>query len=584
MEDRKQKNSPILFVQIIVLCMASGCASLLRHGTWPEPRRVVPDSKILTHKVTVRSGSLELSKAEVAYALATDASLRKDVTCVDYYFEAAQYCWRDIEPRLNEKGVHESYASAMYRSALNALIAEGQKYKRFDPRVGLRIKTEQGWRQIPCVYYGFDRNPDDFNRLFTVGPYATKELNRLYRQNGLGVPVVVVRSRDGSTDFHRKTSTFPATFVLKHDAKSQKSNDLELEFHNPFASSSVVVQGIETPLAVDKSAPTARVLSTTERNYLGAFLQPSSAGIEDSGLFMLEPYAVGKIPVLMVHGLLSDRLTWANVVNELRGRKWFDDRFQVWGYQYPTGEPFLGTAAKLRQQLVEICEYLDPEATDQALDQMVVIGHSMGGLISKMQVTRSGDSLWNAISKMPFEAVSIEPSVRGKLKDAFFFEATPMVSRVIFVGTPHRGSALAQRAIGRLGSLLIQEPPEQKEAHRRLILDNPAVFSDEFSDRVPTSVDLLEPKSPLLQAMDQLPLEPGVKFHSIIGHGRWMLGNGDSDGVVPVTSAIQGGAVSEKRVSGKHADLTSDPETIEELLRILQVHWAEVYKENEPLY
>jgi len=585
MEHCNSKNFLRLLLQTLLLCHLGGCKSLLSHSTWPAPSLVQADSKILTQNVTVRSGSWDLSQAEIAYALAADASQREDSACVDHYLEAAEHCWREIESRLHEESIHDCYASAVYRSALNALVTEGQKYKRFDPRCGLSVKSQQGWRLIPCMYYGFDQTPDDFNSLFTVGPYATKELNQIYRQNGLGVPVVVVRSRAASNDFQRKESTFPATLVVKHHVENSSPNELPLvlEFHNPLDSSSIVIQGISTPLAIDKSAPTARVLSTTQRNYLGAFLQPSSIATGDSGLFMLEPYVANKIPVLLVHGLLSDRLTWANVVNELRSQEWFSDRFQVWGYQYPTGEPFLGTAAKLRQQLEAIGEYLDPESTDPALDHVVMIGHSMGGLISKMQIAYSGDSLWNAISKLPFEAVSMEPAIRTKLKHAFFFEASPMVSRVIFVGTPHRGSALAQRAIGRLGSILIEEPAEQKNAHRKLLSDNPGVFSNEFSNRVPTSVDLLEPDSPMLQAMDRLPLEPSVKLHSIIGHGRWMLGNGDSDGVVPVSSATQAGSVSEKWVSGKHADLTSDPEMIEELLRILRMHWDEVRMEQDSL-
>lgn len=585
MEYCKPKIYLYLVSQILLICLLGGCTSLLRRGTWPAPSLVQADSKILTQSVTVRSGSWDLSQAEIAYALAADASQREDSACVDHYLEAAEHCWREIESRLHEKSIHDCYPAAMYRSALNALVIEGQKHKRLDPRVGLSIKSQQGWRLIPCVYYGFDQTPDDFNSLFTIGPYATKELNQIYRQNGLGVPVVVVRSRAVSKDFHRKTSTFPATLVVKHHFENSSPNEppLVLEFHNPLGTSTIDIQGISTPLAFDKSAPAARVLSTTQRNYLGAFLQPSSVSTDDTGLFILEPYVPGKIPVLLVHGLLSDRLTWANVVNELRSREWFSDRFQVWGYQYPTGEPFLGTAAKLRQQLEAIGEYLDPESTDPALDHVVMIGHSMGGLISKMQIATSGDSLWNTISKLPFEAVSMEPAIRTKLKHAFFFEASPMVSRVIFVGTPHRGSALAQRAIGRLGSILIEEPAEQKKAHRKLLSDNPGVFSNEFSNRVPTSVDLLEPDSPMLQAMDRLPLEPSVKLHSIIGHGRWMLGNGDSDGVVPVSSATQAAVTSEKRVPGKHADLTSDPEMIQELLRILRMHWDEVRAEQESL-
>jgi len=515
--------------------------------------------------------------------MASEASQRDDARCVDHYFEAAQFSWQEIESRLHEKCVHDSFVSAIYRSSLNALVTEGQKYQRFDPRIGLRVQTHEGWIKVPCIYCGFNRNPNDFNSLFAVGDYTTNELNHLYRQNGLGVPIVAVRSRTTSDDFQRKQSMFSATLILRSNSDDSLPNGgpLILEFHNPLESSTVVIQESDTPLAFDKSAPVAKVLSTTQRNYFEAFLQPSSVTTGDSGLFMLEPYVAGKMPVLMVHGLLSDRLTWANVVNELRSCDWFNDRFQIWVYQYPTGEPFLGSAARLRRQLVELSDFLDPDATDPALDHMVMVGHSMGGLINKLQISQSGDTLWNAIAELPFEAVQTEPQMRERLREAFFFEASPIVSRVVFVGTPHRGSVLAQRAIGRLGSLLIEEPPELKKAHRKLLEDNPGVFSNEFSNRVPTSVDLLAPDSRLLKAIDQLPLDPSVKVHSIVGQGRWMLGSGDSDGVVPVSSAKQANALSEKMVMAKHSDLNRNPDMIEELLRILREHLIEAHVERE---
>ncbi len=85
-----------------------------------------------------------------------------------------------------------------------------------------------------------------------------------------------------------------------------------------------------------------------------------------------------------------------------------------------------------------------------------------------------------------FENVTMLPETRMKFAEAVFFSPSPLVTRVVFIGTPHRGSALAQRTIGRVGSLLIEESPEIKAEHGRLLDDNPRTFSKEFSRRVPT--------------------------------------------------------------------------------------------------
>ena len=166
----------------------------------------------------------------------------------------------------------------------------------------------------------------------------------------------------------------------------------------------------------------------------------------------------------------------------------------------------------------------------------------------------------------------MDPFTQEEFRQVVFFDRSPMVSRVIFIGTPHRGSVIAQRSIGRLGSFLVEQPIDLKLSHRKLICDNPNVFSAEFSNRTPTSIDILEPNSPLLLAVDSLPVDSSVRMHSIIGCGRWMPGSGDSDGVVPVSSARKSGVVSEKLVYDKHTNLPADPVTIGEVISILHEH------------
>ena len=74
------------------------------------------------------------------------------------------------------------------------------------------------------------------------------------------------------------------------------------------------IAGVEVPLHKDTSAPIAWVINTTKRNYIQSFLQPGSIRPEEEGLFMVAPYEAGKIPIVFVHGLLSDPLTWGQYV------------------------------------------------------------------------------------------------------------------------------------------------------------------------------------------------------------------------------------------------------------------------------
>jgi hypothetical protein len=210
-----------------------------------------------------------------------------------------------------------------------------------------------------------------------------------------------------------------------------------------------------------------------------------------------------------------------------------------------------------------------------------MVGHSMGGLITKLQITSTQDDLWRSVASRPIDEIVIDPVGRANLMEMLFFEPSPMISRAIFIGTPHRGSAFAQRAIGRFGSLLVREPEELRQRHRDVMQANPGVFSAEVSRRLPTSIDLLNPSSELLRAIESLPTAPAVQTHSIVGSWRWMIGNGDSDGVVPVKSARTDDAITERVVFERHTELPHSPDVIEEVFRILREHL--LYQPSTPI-
>ncbi len=160
---------------------------------------------------------------------------------------------------------------------------------------------------------------------------------------------------------------------------------------------------------------------------------------------------------------------------------------------------------------------------------------------------------------------------------SFYFEPSPDVNRVVFMATPHQGSSFASGPVGRLSSKLINLPEEETRKHQLLIRCNPGVFAEEVSDRIPTSVDLLNPHSKLLAAMGSLPAADGVCMHTIMGNRCWTLLQGKSDGIVPMSSAREPRAVSEKVVKATHSGVKSHPEAVKEILYILQAQLQQSY-------
>jgi pimeloyl-ACP methyl ester carboxylesterase len=311
-----------------------------------------------------------------------------------------------------------------------------------------------------------------------------------------------------------------------------------------------------------------------ERPSLGDLFLPGSSTNRPELVFF-EPYRTGKIPVVFIHGLLSEPATWVDVANDLRASPQVTDRYQIWVFSYPTVDPFLEPAAALREQLQQAVSAIDPSGADPALRNIILVGHSMGGLIAKLQITHSGTTLWNAFANRPPEMIVADDAVKARLYRHFFFVPSPNVRRVVFVGSPHAGSSLASQSLGRLASSCVEMSPESKQAHQQLIQYNPSTFSPAITYGFPNSIDLLQPSSPLLAAMRQLPVNPAARMHTVIGHGYPMLSAGDSDGVVPVSSARHPGVQTETMVRAWHTEVHAHPDTLRALLFIFELHYAE---------
>lgn len=281
-----------------------------------------------------------------------------------------------------------------------------------------------------------------------------------------------------------------------------------------------------------------------------------------TGLYMLQPYDPDRIPLVFVHGLISTPRMWRNVINEIETDPELRRRYQCWVFAYPTGNPPLYSALRLREELEKVKKrYPDSK-------EMVLVGHSMGGLLSHIQVVSIDRQDWNVIGEKKANALfkNVKP---GDLVDrATTFRANPNVARTVFICTPHRGSNLAISTLGALGNWVISLPSEIFFTGANTIGNSIAVVTGK-PDHLPTSVDGLSPGNPALKVLDGRPIE--AAHHSIIGD----RGKGDtpnsSDGVVAYWSSYQKTADSNKIVPGPHGSCEL-PETLDELRRILHLH------------
>ncbi len=518
---------------VLLLLLTVGCQTF-KKASWVPPQVTIPVR-------TLSPPGSPSAAAELALAEAVAAENQGNPACVDHYFQAATLAWQELNRQGYQPAALASPAGQVYHAAVTQLVAAGQHFQRFDPRRGLRVWTSGGWCNVATRYQGFVWGPDDVDFLMPVGDYAASELHHLYRNSGLGVAMVAAHYRRPEERFRRTSQVFAATAVLQPACDgSATPADFVLDLFDPLRISTITTAAGPVSLARDLSAPLVYRMSQQNRDYVTRFFQPGTTD-QNADLFMLEPYQRGKIPVIFIHGLLSDPLTWANLANEIQAQPDLLERYQMWGFEYATGAPFLASAAVLRMQLQEIVATVDPYGTDEAMANMVLVGHSMGGLIAKLQITQSDNQLWEAVSSVPLERIVTSPVARSKLRRSFYFQPSGMISRVVFIGTPHRGSPWARRPVGRLGSLLVEESPLVQSTHDLLVCDNPNAFSREFTRRVPTSIDLLESSSPLLQAIDQLPRDPRVQLHTVYGCGYWILGGGNSDSVVPVEKCADRG-------------------------------------------
>jgi pimeloyl-ACP methyl ester carboxylesterase len=558
-----------------------------------RPRSVL--AAMLENPQSRTSPELIFSIAEVAFIAGRLADHQQRLgDALDLYSisvaHAYDYLFSDrLEDTRNPYDPQYRQACDLYNAALESALRVVAGQGELRPGTAHLIATRTQEYELHIVSRGPWKS-GDLAELKFVSDYALQGLKNHYRTFGLGVPLIGVHSdcpgNNVAEPYYAPGMSVPVTAFLRVLPESQENpasgvirHVCVLELHDPLQASTVSVNGRLVPLETDLSTPLAYSLNDPafrQANVATRGLLNPAKSQEHQGLYLLEPYDPDKTPVLMIHGLWSNLVTWMEMFNDLQGIPEIRDHYQFWFYLYPSGQPLLLSATQLRQELAQARQTLDPDKSNPMLNQMILVGHSMGGLVARLQTLESSDDYWNVMSATPLSELDAPESIKTELQMALYFHPDPGIKRVVTIASPHRGSAYSNGATQWLGRRLIQLPEMVVRTRQQLLLANRSAVRNQGIREIETSIDSLSPMSPILEVMQRSQAAPWVRYHNIVGvvpeDGVLRKVAKESDGVVSVESARLPGAASELVVEADHINVHRHPRTVLEVQRILLEH------------
>jgi len=506
------------------------------------------------------------------------------------FFTARKPRDRAFEDRQTQVRDYYNYAvqqaiTGLYRSYQRAGTADPTRPEV--PQVGnWRIGTDMTAMRLPADA----ALPDE---LIPAASLTFSGLRNTYRRDGFGAELVAAASKRTYEEQPRpadasdkrpppppyRETPFPAvTALLLFDGNTLDeilhTRTLRIAAYDPYRTATVQLAGQEVPLAANFTSGYGLWLARSDfalqalRSLFG-----SPDGLTQPRIYLMQPYDPDRRTIVMLHGLASSPEAWINVANEVLGDETLRRHYQVWQVYYPTNAPLPLNNLAIRQALEQTLAHFDPTGKAVASNGITLIGHSMGGVLSRLMVSSSEDRLWDALlDSYPMKAAQQE-RVEARLSPYLRFEPLPQVSDAIFIAAPHRGTPFANNRIARWVANLITLPVtmlgQLGDISRELIRIAPGK-QETGPLRIPNSIDNLSDRDPFVRLSSGLPMNPRVRFHSIIGNDTPGLAQAlSSDGIVPYESAHLDGAASELVIASPHS-VQENPLAILEIRRILR--------------
>ncbi|WP_425460258.1 esterase/lipase family protein [Leptospira fletcheri] len=472
------------------------------------------------------------------------------------------------------------FALDTYNRSLAQLVRFAKRNRKLARVTDLNVHLVRGTLTMTDVKVETAWTPKSFLQVEVAWDYKVSGFSNHIRREGIGAPLILVRKYPELEPAERRKYEFvggvgqayPGTAFLSLEESYLENRSLELKatihLYDPVYRNRIEFSGLDLPMESDTTTPLAYMLSAAQKKdgFLSAF--DGEAGREKRGLYFVYPYRHDKIPVVFVHGLASSPFVWFPMINELLADPEINGKYQFWVYWYPTSNPIPVSGAEFRETLYDLRKVYDPKSEHAAFDKMVLVGHSMGGILAKLMVIRSRKEEWlRELKVVPAVWTAAPTDLKKQVARLFDYDPVHFVRRVIFIATPHRGSSLAEGFLGTVARLLFVLPKGVADnlgkAVRFLTMDK---NQDDFvSEKY--GVDSLSPQSVFMKVTAEK--IPAVKFHSIIGNSRLRDLDWINDSVVSYDSSHLDGAESELLVPSEHSVQSHIP-TFLEVKRILK--------------
>ncbi len=629
------RKSPLLFALLLITLFANGCAlqyitekinltekfqtsknNVLTTGelsseTIQELRILSlnkrfdkdPEATLATMEASPIEGRLTeqaLALAELAYyhaeELYNDGDKKKSAR---YYLMSAANAY-DFLFHYDEKLTH-SFVSPFGRTMTELYNASLSKI------VDIHQTEKTSWllpmeTQIGNTNYKISATADaqevmplfQTNKFFPAYEIQVKGLENFYKSQGIGAPIVrKINNEKGKpnyNEFFPEVLSVPLTILLDFSPRTQSSGsstrDVTVSFLDPYKVDTTKIGEQDYPLEADFSTSFGAMLADLKPGKLDLdkLLNPEKY-INKIGLKFIQAYDPEKIPVVFVHGLYSSPSTYIQMANDLMGIDAIRKKYQFWVFGYPTGLPILNSSTRLRASLLEAAKLFNPNGDNPNFNNMVIVGHSMGGILSRSMILENSKHFYESFATVPIDQLDLTKQEYAEVKASLLFEPLPFIKRAVFIAAPLRGSEVAQ------GSLVMQlskwfiSLPKKIVSSRQSILRkneqylNPNLRSADFIKTPASSVDNLRTDSPVLRAYIETPTVPGLPYHTIIGIQDATDPLTSSDGIVAYGSSHLDDAESELLVPWGHSCLTQ-PQTIAEVRRILLLHLGQTTDVN----
>ncbi|MFO1024159.1 MAG: alpha/beta hydrolase [Acetobacteraceae bacterium] len=403
-----------------------------------------------------------------------------------------------------------------------------------------------------------------------------------YRSDGIGAPLaagLAPAPRPVNGLVLPATLRVPTSAVLTMDDPRRQlmgtALTARMRLYTIYDTSEIRIGAQTVPLEYDQTAVRAMMTVegkgwTRELSGLLTNLLPdkSNAELQDH-LFALEPHRPGRIPVVLVHGTASSPFRWADMVNDLLEDAEIRRNYEFWFFTYNTGNPIPISANILRHSLEDAVQSLGGVQGDPALGRMVVIGHSQGGLLTKMISVDTGTRLWDAVSDRPLDQLNLKPETKTLLQEALFVKPLPFVRTVIFIATPHGGSYQASMTVVNLFKRLVTLPVTIVAAGADILANAGDALKLAQDRRTFNAVSGMSPGNPAIEALRATPVAPGIRAYSIIPTLQDGPLEDRNDGVVEYKSAHIPGVESELVIEHQSHSTQSNPLAVREVHRIL---------------